>query len=163
LDENDLFSSDNNNNNNKQRGPYKIPRRELAKREIRRLIIEEGLTNLQISERLNISERTVRRYTTDIFKKDSQVLINPAVEDIANQVSVFKERLARQYQDVISIARNPDVEYETQLAAHDLAANIDWVITRLSYETPAAIARHVKLDGTKLVERQNGLNLILKS
>src|SRR5215216_1508338 len=48
-------------------GRYKIPRRELAKREIRRLVLQEGLSGPQISARLSIPTRTVTRYLQEIY------------------------------------------------------------------------------------------------
>jgi hypothetical protein len=154
---------DDNNNNKRRRGRYQIPRKQAAMREIRRLIVNEGLTNMAICEKLQLPRRTLERYLHEMFAHDSQLLMAPSAQDIASQVAIFKERLARQYEDVISIARNSEAEFDIKLAAIDLACNIDWVITRLTYETPSVIARSVKLDGTKLVGQQKGLNLILKS
>jgi hypothetical protein len=56
------------------RGAYKKPARERAKRQTRCLIVDEGLSNQQISERLNIPLRTVERYVADIYTSDSQVM-----------------------------------------------------------------------------------------
>ena len=65
------------------KGPYKKPKREIAKRDIRRLIVEEGLTNNQISERLNVPLRTIERYISEIYEHDNQLLqsLNSSVED----------------------------------------------------------------------------------
>jgi hypothetical protein len=140
-----------------------IPRREWAKREIRRLIIDEGLTNRAICEKLDLPARTVERYLHEIYSQDNQVLIRPSAEDLAVQINIFKEQLAKQRQDVMSIATNQEVEPTERIMAHELCANISWVISKLSYETPAAIARSVKLDGaTSLGYEQKGLNLVLR-
>jgi hypothetical protein len=96
--------------NKGRRPPYKKPRREIAKREIRRLIIDEGLTNRQISERINIPQRTVERYISEVYKFDNQLLAgmndNTAVEEALTAWSICKERMAHHRQEILeNIAR----------------------------------------------------------
>jgi transcriptional regulator with XRE-family HTH domain len=158
-----LAENDHISDSEKRRGPYHIPKRELMKREIRRLVVEKGLTNKQLCETLNISDRTARRYLAQIFKEDNELLLRPSVDELATQANIFKEQLAMQRQQVLDgIANNENADFDTRIAAHDLAANMGWAIMKLNYETPAAIARHVKLDGTNLGYQQKGLNLVLR-
>jgi FixJ family two-component response regulator len=78
------------------KSPYKKPRRKIAKREIRRLIIDEGLTNRQISERINIPQRTVERYISELYKFDNQLLAgmnDNSIEEALTAWSICKERI----------------------------------------------------------------------
>jgi hypothetical protein len=87
-------------------------------------------------------------------------LLRPSIEDLATQVNIFKQQLAKQRQQVLEgIANNTEADFDSRIAAHDLAANMAWAILKMNYEIPAIIARHTKLDGTKLVQEQIGLNL----
>src|SRR5688500_18838087 len=105
-----MAANNNNNNTNKGRSSYyKKPKRDIAKREIRRLIIDEGLTNGQISESLNIPQRTVERYIRELYEHDNQLLagLNSDTE-LLTAWSICKDRLDHHRQEILAnIARNP--------------------------------------------------------
>ena len=152
--------------NGKHRGRYHIKRRELAKKEIHRLITTEGLTNSQLCERLNIPRRTLERYLHGIFSEDNDLLIRPTAEDIAMHVTLFREQILKQRQDVLrEIANGPDVDPETKIMGHELAADMLWAATKLSINTPAFVARHTKFmednyhHNRPLEVKQHGLNI----
>lgn len=106
----------------------------------------------------------LERYLHEIFVEDNKILLNPAAEEIATQVNIFREQLSLQRQQVLDdIANNPETDEMTRIEAHRLAAEIGWIIVKLSYETPAGIVRHTKIDATKMIESQKGLNLELKT
>jgi hypothetical protein len=101
------------------KGPYKKPRRDIAKREIRRLIFDEGITNRQISERLNILERSVERYVSELYEHDNQLLagLNSDTE-ILTAWSICKDRLDHHRQEILAnIARNPNAPFKDRMAA----------------------------------------------
>jgi predicted transcriptional regulator len=131
---------------NGKRGRYHIQRREQVKKEIHRLITTEGLTNNQLCERLNIPRRTLERYLHEIFNEDNDLLIRPTAQDIAMHITLFKEQLVVQRQQILKeIANNPDVkDVNAKIAAHNLAADMFWAATKLSINTPAFIIRHTK-------------------
>lgn len=105
----------------------------------------------------------LERYLHEIFVEDNKILLNPA-EEIATQVNIFREQLSLQRQQVLDdIANNPETDEMTRIEAHRLAAEIGWIIVKLSYETPAGIVRHTKIDATKMIESQKGLNLESKT
>jgi DNA-binding CsgD family transcriptional regulator len=135
-----------NNNNGKRRRRNHIPRRELAKKEIHRLILEEGLTNSQLCERLQIPRRTLERYLHEIFNEDNDILIRPTAEQVAMQVNMFREHLLVQRQHLLKeIAYNPAVQdANAKIAAHELAADMIWAVTKLAINTPAFVIRHTK-------------------
>ncbi|HZA62407.1 MAG TPA: hypothetical protein VE573_06010 [Nitrososphaeraceae archaeon] len=81
--------------------------RERAKREIRRLIVEQGLTNREICEHLSLPSRTLERWLHEIYHEDNRLLLRPSIEDLATQVNIFKQQLAKQRQQVLEgIANN---------------------------------------------------------
>lgn len=145
-------------------GRYKIPRRELAKREIRRLVLQEGLSGPQVSARLSIPTRTVTRYLQEIYKEDNELLIKPSIEELTTIINMFRDRIDKQRLDVLNgIANNPEVEAVDRMAAHDFVADIDWIITKLSFQAPVLIAKLLDLtkDNKLVVKEQKGLNFTL--
>jgi predicted metal-dependent phosphoesterase TrpH len=143
----DISNSENNNGKRSRRGRNHIPRRELAKKEIHRLILEEGLTNSQLCERLQIPRRTLERYLHEIFHEDNDILIRPTAEDVAMQANLFIERLLIQRQHLLKeIAYNPDVQdASAKIAAHELAADMIYAVKKLSTQTAADVMRHTRV------------------
>ena len=137
-------------------GRNHIPRRELAKKEIHRLIIEEGLSNSQLCERLQIPRRTLERYLHEIFNEDNDILIRPTAEQVAMQANLFIERLLVQRQHLLKeIAYNPAVQdADAKIAAHELAADMIWAVKKLSVETPADVMRHTRVM-KEIVQKKN--------
>jgi hypothetical protein len=123
-----------------------IPKREWAKKTIHHLIVEEGLSNAQLCERLQIPRRTLERYLHEIFQEDNDILLRPTAEDVAMQANLFIERLLVQRQHLLKeIAYNPAVQdADAKIAAHDLAADMIWAVTKLAINTPAFVIRHTK-------------------
>jgi hypothetical protein len=150
-DEGNNNNSNNNNNKEPKKRRRNIPRRELAKREICRLILEERLTNRQICERLNLPDRTMRRWLAEIFKEDNHRLLEPTPEEQAIEVNLFIEQLAMQRADMLDMAMNTENEVCDRLAAHEMAATAGWSILKTRHEAPAAIIRHVKLPGLRIL------------
>ena len=148
------------NNNGKRRRRNHIPRRELAKKEIHRLIVEEGLTNSQLCERLQIPRRTLERYLHEIFQEDNDILLRPTAEDVAMQANLFIERLLVQRQHLLKeIAYNPDVkDADAKIAAHELAADMIYAVKKLSVETPADVMRHTRVM-KEIVQQKNNKEL----
>jgi transcriptional regulator with XRE-family HTH domain len=144
-------------------GRYKIPRRELAKREIRRLVIQEGLSGPQIAARLSIPTRTVTRYLQEIYRDDNELLMKPSVEELTTLLNIFRDRIDKQRLEVLAIANDPDVEACDRLEAHDFAASLDWITTKLHFQAPVVIAKLLKamLKDNPLVEDTQGLNITI--
>jgi len=98
----------------------------------------------------------------EIYKEDNQLLTQPSVEYMATRISVFKERLSKQRNDVLQIAMDPSNTPEARIEAHKLAADIDWAILKLDYASPTFLARYFSWDNSIFVEDASGLNLKLK-
>ena len=61
-------------------------------------------------------------------------------------VNMFREHLLVQRQHLLKeIAYNPAVQdANAKIAAHDLAADMIWAVTKLAINTPAFVIRHTK-------------------
>jgi hypothetical protein len=129
------------------KGPYHKP-----KREIRRLIIEEGLTNRQISERTNIPQRTVERYVSELYKYDNQLLAglnDNAEEEALTAWNICKERMAHYRQEILtSIARNPNAPFKDRMAAWHIICELEAAELRLRDSAPEMVARRSALPKT---------------
>lgn len=150
---------------NKGRRPYKKPRREIAKREIRRLIIDEGLTNRQISERINIPQRTVERYISELYKFDNQLLAgmnDNAIEEALTAWSICKERMAHHRQEILeNIARNPNAPFKDRMAAWHIICELEAADLRLLEYAPEMVARRSALPKTSsLVLKKEGSTIV---
>jgi cell envelope opacity-associated protein A len=138
-----------------------IPKREWAKKTIHHLIVEEGLSNAQLCERLQIPRRTLERYLREIFQEDNDILLRPTAEDVAMQANLFIERLLVQRQHLLKeIAYNPAVQdANAKIAAHELAADMIWAVKKLSVETPADVMRHTRVMKEIVQQKNNNKEL----
>jgi cell envelope opacity-associated protein A len=138
-----------------------IPKREWVKKMIHHLIVEEGLSNAQLCERLQIPRRTLERYLREIFQEDNDILLRPTAEDVAMQANLFIERLLVQRQHLLKeIAYNPDVQdANAKIAAHELAADMIWAVKKLSVETPADVMRHTRVMKEIVQQKNNNKEL----
>jgi len=137
-----------------------IPKREWAKKTIHHLIVEEGLSNAQLCERLQIPRRTLERYLHEIFQEDNDILLRPTAEDVAMQANLFIERLLIQRQHLLKeIAYNPDVkDADAKVAAHELAADMIYAVKKLSTQTAADVMRHTRVM-KEIVQQNNNKEL----
>jgi hypothetical protein len=144
-----------------QKRRYHIPRKELAKKEIHRLIVEESLSNTQLCERLQIPRRTLERYLHEIFQEDNDILLRPTAEDVAMQANLFIERLLVQRQHLLKdIAYNADenIDAHAKVAAHELAIEMAFAVRKLSINTAADVIRHTRVM-KEIVQQNNNKEL----
>jgi len=125
-------------------GKYHKPQRELAKREIHRLITSEGLTNAQLCQRLNLPRRTLERYLHEIFSEDCEVLIRPTAEAIATETAKFQQQLMERRQAVLKIADDTSQPGEVRLQAEELAINMAFANLKLLALPPAFLERTMR-------------------
>lgn len=166
MTENDRISNDNDDNNSnssvvqeatiiRPKRRNRIPKRELCKKEIRRLRITEGLSINEISERTSIPEKSVRRYLIEIYQHERDVLVEPTPEELSCQVAQFKENTEVQIRQVLEIANDPDVEAADRMMAHEWVANARWSMLKLSYQSLTEISRHLQLyDNVRFIQKQ---------
>jgi hypothetical protein len=142
--------------------------RDAAKREIRRLIVEEGLSYRQCIERLKIPQRTFDRYIAEIFEHDNQALASKLSDDqIFTQFNICIERLTRQRQDILEqIANNEKADWKARVDAHHLASTIACVIAKLYVDAPALVAHRNRFPTSPLTDmpaaRSNNTGVALR-
>lgn len=131
------------NNKGRQRSPYKKPKREIAKREIGRLIIDEGLTNRQISERLNIPQRSVERYVSELYEHDNQILAGlNSYTEMLTVWNICRDRLDHHRQEIMTnIARNPNAPFKDRMAAWHIICELEAAELRLRQSAPEMVSR----------------------
>jgi hypothetical protein len=147
-----------------KKGPYHKPKRNIAKREIRRLIIEEGLTNRQISERINIPQRTVERFISELYMYDNQLLAglnDNAEEEALTAWSICKERMAHYRQEILAnIARNPNAPFKDRMAAWHIICELEAAELRLRDSAPEMVARRSALPKTSHLLVREGSTIV---
>jgi hypothetical protein len=108
-----------------ERGPYKKPLREEAKRQIRRLIIDEGYTTHETMEILNIPRRTFQRYLSEAFLPERQLLSRRLTDDeVLNQLAFLEARISKQRRDLLALANDKNTDGKTRIAAHKAASEM---------------------------------------
>lgn len=108
-----------------ERGPYKKPLREEAKRQIRRLIIDEGYTTHETMYILNIPRRTFQRYLSEAFLPERQLLSRRLSDDeVLNQLAFFEARISKQRRDLLALANDKNTDGKTRIAAHKAASEM---------------------------------------
>jgi hypothetical protein len=125
-----------------KRGQYNKPLREEAKRQIRRLIIEEGYTPHETMEILNIPRRTFQRYLSEAFLLERQVLSRRLTdEEVLNQLAFLEARISKQRRDLLSLANDKDTDGKTRIAAHKTASEMAAMIYKAYSETAPEVLR----------------------
>jgi hypothetical protein len=108
-----------------ERGPYEKPLREEAKRQIRRLIIDEGYTTYETMEILNIPRRTFQRYLSEAFLPERQLLSRKLTDDeVLNQLAFFEARISKQRRDLLALANDKNTDGKTRIVAHKAATEM---------------------------------------
>ena len=152
--------------NNKKDKSYKKPKRELAKNGIRKLIVEEGLTNRQISERLNIPQRSVERYISEIYEHDNQILASLNTDtEMLTRSNICRERMDHHRQEILAnIARNPNTPFKDRMAAWHIICELEAADLRLLNNCIEMVSRRSALSHRNnhlLAKRSNIVNLRL--
>ena len=129
-----------------ERGPYKKPLREEAKRQIRRLIIDEGYTTHETMEILNIPRRTFQRYLSEAFLPERQLLSRRLSDDeVLNQLAFFEARISKQRRDLLALANDKNTDGKTRIAAHKAASEMAALVYKAySEDCASSIERSCK-------------------
>jgi light-regulated signal transduction histidine kinase (bacteriophytochrome) len=144
---------------------YHKPARETAKREIRRLIVEENKTNQEISSQLKIPLRSVQRYVAAIYKDDNNLLIDPSNTQALTQLNIAIERLSLLVQTILEEVTNApsDTPLKDKVDAWHLAGEIIATLFKFTTEAPAMMARRHMFPAALIDKTQSsGLTLVLK-
>ena len=123
---------------------YHIPKRDLAKKELRRLKIEEGLTDNQLSERTGIPLRSVQRYLAEIYGEENRLMRFPSAEEIATQTNIIREQFLHQRQLLMNnIILNPNCDdWTAKVDAMQLCTDLLYAAYKLNVQPPSWVITH---------------------
>jgi hypothetical protein len=125
-----------------KRGSYNKPLREEAKRQIRRLIIDESYTPHETMEILNIPRRTFQRYLSEAFLLERQVLSRRLTDDeVLNQLAFLEARISKQRRDLLALANDKNTDGKTRITAHKTASEMAAMIYRAYSEAAPQVLK----------------------
>jgi AraC-like DNA-binding protein len=132
--------------------------------ELRRLLVEEGLTYNDVIQRLKLSERTFYRLLNALFEEDRRLLAeNIDDTEFLNQMAICRDRLLEQRRDLLEMAKDPGVDDQARINAHHLVAEIAAAILRLYEGGPGQLAARHRFPRTSLTgPGTTGAKLVLK-
>lgn len=123
------------------KGPlsYNLPKRRQALLEIRRLIVDEGLSHQEIQLRLNLPPSTYFRYLDLLFKAEQHAIAgnNYTYQRLLNETLILCQRYLRRARKLTEIADDKEVEPEQRIEAHKFAAQLERAAHDMSYLSPA--------------------------
>lgn len=123
---------------------YNKPRRRQALLEIRRLIIDEGLSHQEIQLRLNLPARTYFRYLDDLFEAEQKVIAGDSYtyQRLLNETLILNQRYLRRARMLTEIANDKIIDAEARIAAHESAASFERAVHDVTYFAPSYLKTH---------------------
>jgi len=125
----------------KQRRPksYNKPRKRQALLEIRRLIVEEGLSHNEIQLRLNLPPATYFRYLDMLFRTEQEAIQgnNYTYQRLLDETLILYQRYLRRARKLTQIADDEKVDAEQRIAAHNAAAEYERAAHDMTYIAPS--------------------------
>jgi hypothetical protein len=116
-----------------------MPRRRQALLEIRRLIVDEGLSHNEIQLRLNLSPSTYFRYLDVLFKAEQEAISgnNYTYQRLLNETLILNQRYLRRARKLTVIGDDEKVDAEQRIEAHKFAAELERAAHDMSYFAPS--------------------------
>jgi hypothetical protein len=116
-----------------------MPRRRQALLEIRRLIVDEGLSHNEIQLRLNLSPSTYFRYLDILFKAEQEAISgnNYTYQRLLNETLILNQRYLRRARKLTAIGDDEKVDAEERIEAHKFAAELERAAHDMSYMGPS--------------------------
>jgi hypothetical protein len=119
---------------------YNMPRRREALLDIRRLIVDEGLSHNEIQLRLNLSPSTYFRYLDTLFKAEQEAISGNAYtyQRLLNETLILNQRYLRRARKLTAtIGDNENVDAERRIEAHKFAAQLERAAHDMTYFAPS--------------------------
>jgi hypothetical protein len=136
-----LYLAENDSNLTVKQRPklYNKPTRRQALFEIRRLIVEEGLSHSEIQLRLNLKPASYFRYLDLLFKTEQDALegSNYSWKYLLNESQILYQRYIQGAREFKKIANDPNVDAEQRMAALDKALDYQRAAHDLNYYSPS--------------------------
>jgi hypothetical protein len=116
-----------------------MPKRRQALLEIRRLIVDEGLSHNEIQLRLNLSPSTYFRYLDVLFKAEQEAISgnNYTYQRLLNETLILNQRYLRRARKLTVIGDDEKVDAEQRIEAHKFAAELERAAHDMSYFAPS--------------------------
>ncbi|HEX6281317.1 MAG TPA: hypothetical protein VFZ67_03750 [Nitrososphaera sp.] len=117
-----------------------MPRRREALFEIRRLLIDEGLSHNEIQLRLNLSPSTYFRYLDLLFKAEQEAISGNAYtyQRLLNETLILNQRYLRRAKKLsATIGDNENVDAEQRIEAHKFATELERAAHDMTYFAPS--------------------------
>ena len=118
---------------------YNKPNRRQALLEIRRLIVDEGLSHNEIQLRLNLSPSTYFRYLDVLFEAEQTAIQgdNYTYQRLLNETLILNQRYLRRARKLTDIGDDKTVDAEQRIEAHRYAAQLERAVHDISYMAPS--------------------------
>jgi hypothetical protein len=122
---------------------YNMPRRREAVLEIRRLLVEEGLSHQEIQLRLNLAPSTYFRYLDTLFKAEQSAISgnNYTYQRLLNETLILQQRYLRRARKLTEIGDDKNVDAEQRVQAHINAAQLERAVHDMSYMAPSYLRK----------------------
>jgi hypothetical protein len=132
---------------------YNMPRRRQALLEIRRLIVDEGLSHNEIQLRLNLSPSTYFRYLDILFKAEQEAISgnNYTYQRLLNETLILNQRYLRRARKLTAIGDDEKVDAEQRIEAHKFAAELERAVHDMSYMGPSYLSSQGLLPEPKTI------------
>ena len=130
-----------------------MPRRRQALLEIRRLIVDEGLSHSEIQLRLNLSPSTYFRYLDILFKAEQEAISenNYTYQRLLNESLILNQRYLRRARKLTTIGDDEKVDAEQRIEAHKFAAELERTVHDISYMAPSYLRTQGLLPEAKTI------------
>lgn len=132
---------------------YNKPSRRQALLEIRRLIVEEGLSHQEIQLRLSIPSRTYFHWLDLLFKTEQEVIEgnNYTHQRLLNESLILGQRYLRRARKLTEIGDDKTMDVEQRIEAHKSAAQLERAVHDISYMAPSYLRRQglLPMNGSK--------------
>lgn len=118
---------------------YNKPTRRQALLEIRRLIVEEGLSHNEIQLRLNLPPATYFRYLDMLFQAEQEAISGDhyTYQRLLNETLILNQRYLRRARKLTQIGDDPTVDPEQRIEAYNSAAEFERAAHDMAYMAPS--------------------------
>jgi hypothetical protein len=118
---------------------YNKPTRRQALLEIRRLIVEEGLSHNEIQLRLNLPPATYFRYLDMLFQTEQDAIEgnNYTYQRLLNETLILNQRYLRRARRLEKLADDTSIDGETRRQAELDAAELERAVHDMTYTAPS--------------------------
>lgn len=118
---------------------YNKPTRRQALLEIRRLLVDEGLSHNEIQLRLNIPSSTYFTWLDMLFREEQQAICgnNYTYQRLLNETLILNQRYLRHARQLTAIAEDKNVDAEQRIAAIEMACHLERAVHDMAYYSPS--------------------------